>query len=50
MALSLYRVLEVTFYFFKDFLEVAARESVVVKALQPLEMTMVCFLGQKSNL
>ena len=38
-ALSLCRVLGVTLYFSKGFLEAVA------VALQPLEVTMVCFLG-----
>ena len=50
MALSLCRVLGVTFYFSKSFSEVAARVSAVAKALQPLGETIVCFLGQESNL
>ena len=50
MALSLYRVLRVALYFSEDFLEAAARILVVAEALQPLEVTMVCFLGQESNL
>ena len=50
MALSLYRVLEVAFYFSKSFLEVTARVSAVAEALQPLEVTIVYFLGQKSSL
>ena len=33
VALSLYKVLEVTFYFSKNFSEVAARGSVVAKVL-----------------
>jgi len=49
-ALSLYRVLGVALYFFKGFLEVAARESVVFEALWPLRVTMVYFLEQESNL
>jgi len=35
MALSLCRVLGVTFYFSKDFSKAAAGESAVAKALQP---------------
>ena len=38
-AFSLYRVLEVTLYFFKSFLEVAARELAVFEALWPLGVT-----------
>ena len=49
-ALSLCRVLEVALYFSEGFSKVAARVSVVVKVLWPLEVTVVCFLGQKSNL
>ena len=44
VALSLYKVLEVTFYFSKNFLEVAA------KASQFLRVAVVYFLGQKFNL
>jgi len=44
-ALSLCGVLEVTLYFSKSFSEVAARVSAVAEALQPLGMTVVCFLG-----
>jgi len=43
-ALSLCRVLGVTLYFSKSFLEAAARVSVVAEALQPLGEAMVCFL------
>ena len=50
VALSLCGVLEVALYFSKSFLEVAARGSVVAEALQLLEVTMVYFLGQNSNL
>ena len=49
-ALSLCGVLGVAFYFSEGFSEAAARVSVVAEALQPLEETMVCFLGQKSSL
>ena len=49
-ALSLCRVLGVTLYFSKGFLEAAAGVSAVVEALQPLGETVVCFLGQKSSL
>ena len=38
MALSLYGVLGIVLYLSKDFLKTAA------EALQPLEMTVVCFL------
>ena len=44
MALSLYGVLEVALYFSESFLKVVAEAS------QPLEVTMVCFLEQESNL
>ena len=50
IALSLCKVLGVTLYFSKGFLEAAARVSAVAEALQPLEETMVCFLGQESSL
>ena len=49
-TLSLYRVLGVALYFSKDFLETAAGVSAVAEAPRPLEETMVCFLGQESNL
>ena len=48
--LSLCRVLEVTLYFSKGFLEAAAEVLVVVEALQTLGETVVCFLEQKSSL
>ena len=44
MALSLYRVLEVTLYFSKGFLEAAAGGLAVAEAPWPLGVTMVCFL------
>ena len=50
IALNLYGVLRVAFYFSKDFLEVAAKGLAVAEALQPLEVTIVYFLGQKFNL
>jgi len=50
MTLSLCRVLEVTLYFSKGFLEAAARGSAIVEALWPFGMTVVCFLGSESNL
>jgi len=50
MALSLCGVLEVALYFSKDFSEAAARVSAVAETPWPLGETMVCFLGQKSNL
>jgi len=49
-ALSLCGVLEVAFYFSEGFLEVAVRGSAVVEVSWPLGVTVVCFLGQKSNL
>ena len=50
MALSLCRVLRVTFYFSKGFLEVTAGISAVTEALWPLGVTAVCFLEQESSL
>ena len=50
VVLSLCEVLEVTLYFSKDFSEVATRELVIPEVLWPLEVTMVYFLEQKSNL
>ena len=50
IALSLYGVLEVALYFSKGFSEAVARELAVTKAPWPLGVTMVCFLGQESNL
>ena len=50
MVLSLYRVLEVALYFSEGFLEVTVRVLVVVEAPWPLEVTVVCFLEQKSSL
>ena len=50
VALSLCEVLEVALYFSKGLLEVAVIVSAVTEALWPLEVTMVCFLEQKSNL
>ena len=50
VALSLCGVLGVTFYFSKSFSEAAARGLVVATALQPLGVTVICFIGQKSNL
>ena len=49
-TLSLCGVLGVTLYFSKGFLEAAAGVSAVAKTLQPLEETVVCFLGQESSL
>ena len=50
VALSLCRVLVVVLYFSEGFLETAARELAVAKALWPLGETIICFLGQKSSL
>ena len=50
MALSLYGVLEIVLYFSEGFLEAAAKELAVAEVLGPLEVTVVCFLGQESNL
>ena len=50
IALSLCGVLEVALYFSKSFLEAATRELAVAEALQPLGVTLVCFLRQKSSL
>ena len=50
MALSLCRVLEITFYFSEGFLEAAARVSAVDETPWPLGETVVCFLGQESSL
>ena len=50
VVLSLCEVLEVTLYFSKDFSEVATRELVVSEVLWPLEVTIVYFLEQESNL
>ena len=50
MALSLYGVLGVALYFSEGFLETAARVLAVAKVLQLLEVTVVCFLEQESNL
>ena len=50
VALSLCRVLGVTLYFSESFLEAAAGVSAVAEASQPLGETVVCFLGQESNL
>ena len=43
ITLSLYRVLRVALYFSKNFLKIAVRA--VAEVLQPLEVTIVCFLG-----
>ena len=50
MTLSLCGVLGVTLYFSEGFLEAAARVLAVAEALWPLGETVVCFLGQESNL
>ena len=50
MVLNLYRVLEITLYFSKSFSEIAIEILVAVKALWLLEVTIVYFLEQKSNL
>ena len=49
-ALSLYRVLGVTPYFSKSFSEAAVGGSAVAETLQPLGVTVVCLLRQKSSL
>jgi len=49
-TLSLCGVLEVALYFSKDFSEATAGVSAVAEAPQPLGETVVCFLGQESNL
>ena len=50
VALSLCGVLKVTFYFSKGFSKVTARGLAAAEVLWLLEVTMVCFLGQKSSL
>ena len=50
MALSLCKVLKDTLYFSKGFSEVVARGLAVAEVLQPLGVTIVCFLGQEFNL
>ena len=50
MALSLCEVLEITLYFSKSFPKKAVGESVAAEAPWSLGVTMVCFLGQESNL
>ena len=50
VALSLCRILGIALYFFEGFSKVTAGISAVTKALWPLGVTMVCFLGQESNL
>ena len=49
VALSLYRVLEVALYISKGFLEAAVRVLAVVEAPWVLEVTVVCFLEERSN-
>ena len=49
-TLSLCGVLGVALYFSEGFSEAAARVSAVAEAPQPLGETVVCFLGQESNL
>ena len=50
VTLSLCRVLGVALYFSEGFSEAAAGESAVAEAPWPLGETVVCFLGQESNL
>ena len=50
VALNLCGILEVALYFSKDFLKTAARGLAVAKAPWLLEVTIVCFLRQESNL
>ena len=50
VALSLCGVLGTALYFSKDFSKTTARVLAVVEVLWPLGVTVVCFLGQKSNL
>ena len=50
VALSLCGVLGVTLYFSKGFSDAAAKVSAVAEAPWPLGETVVCFLGQESNL
>jgi len=49
-ALSLYGVLRVALYFSEGSSEAAAGVLAVAEALQPLEETVVYFLGQESSL
>ena len=49
-TLSLCGVLGVALYFSKGFSEAVARVSAVAEAPRPLGETVVCFLGQESNL
>jgi len=50
VALSLYRLLEITLYFSKSFLEIATGKSVAIEVSQSLGVTIVFFLRQESNL
>ena len=50
MVLSLCKVLGVALYFSEGFLEVTTGVSAVTEVLWPLEVTVVCFLGQESSL
>jgi len=50
MALSLCGVLGVALYFSESFLKAATGVSAVTKALQPLEVPVVCFLEQEFSL
>jgi len=50
MALSLCRVLGIALYFSEGFSEVAVGGLAVAEVLWPLEVAMVCFLEQESNL
>jgi len=50
MVPSLYRVLEITLYFSESFSEIAIERLVAAKAPWLLEVTIVYFLEQKSNL
>ena len=50
MVLSLYRVLKITLYFSESFSEVTIERSVAVEAPWLLEVIIVYFLEQKSNL
>ena len=50
IALSLCGILGVALYFSENFLEVATRGLTVAEALWLLRVTIVCFLGQDSNL
>ena len=50
IVLSLCGVLEITLYFSESFLKAAAKVLAVAEAPRPLGVTVVCFLGQESNL